>query len=96
MYILTDDSVIFHPGYYLFEIMHSRKISVEDLSEKTGINDDEISDVLSGRKDISKIFATKLYDYFGISPSYWMNLQNEYDAKCRELRDKELRYRIVR
>lgn len=96
MYILTEDSVIFHPGYYLFEIMHDRKISVEQLTEDTGYDSDYISGVLIGRNDITGNFADRLYDFFGISPGYWLNLQKAYDTGCRNIRENDLKYRIVR
>lgn len=96
MYILTEDGAVFHPGYYLFEIMHDRKMSVGQLANAIKVSQKEISDILSGKADIDKDLADKFYRYFGTSTAYWLNLQKEYDKKCRQIREQNIPYKIIR
>lgn len=96
MYILTEDNVVFHPGDNLFEIMHDRKISVSELAAKTSTDENYIADILYGKADMNEEFAEKLYKFFGVSATFWMNLQKEYDKGCRMIREKDLRYQIIR
>ena len=43
-----------------------------------------ISDILRGRRGISADTALRLARHFGVSPEFWLNLQNRYDLDCAE------------
>ena len=96
MYILTEDNIVFHPGANLFEIMHSRNTSISELAAKTSTDENYIADILYGKADMNEEFAEKLFKFFGISATFWMSLQKEYDKGCQMIREKDLRYQIIR
>ncbi len=52
-----------------------------DLAQKTGISEELLSDVIHGRKAISENLAMGLEYAFGVSKSFWLNLQANYDAE---------------
>jgi len=49
-----------------------------------------ITDILRGRRGITDETALRLGQYFGVSPDFWMNLQNLYepDFTRQELGDQ--------
>lgn len=80
--------LIFHPGETLQEILENKGVSQKELAMTTGFSEAFISNVLSGKKDISAKFATKLEYALGIESSFFMRLQAHYDneiAKFEEL-----------
>jgi len=75
---------IIHPGETIAEAIEDREMSQHDLAVKTGMTEKHISTVINGQKNISPSFAKKLEYALGISSSFWMNLQNNYDQELLE------------
>ena len=74
--------LLIHPGETISELLEERRIVTEmDLAQKTGISEALLSDVIHGRKAISQDLAMGLEYAFGISRSFWLNLQANYDAE---------------
>jgi addiction module HigA family antidote len=79
-----------HPGvllkkYYLDEL----GISQYRLAKETGMAAIRVSEILKGRRSITPNTALRLAKFFGTTYQYWMNLQNEYDARHIGDRDRE-------
>lgn len=77
--------LIIHPGETLKELLEDKKMSQEELAIRTEYSAKHISEVISGKKDISSKFANALEYVFGISTEFWLNLQGIYDYEILEL-----------
>lgn len=63
------------------EFLKPLGLSVATLAEFLGIAPDHIHDIISGRCGISADTALSLAQYFGDSPSFWLDLQNTYERQ---------------
>lgn len=79
--------LIIHPGETLNEVITDRNISQKELAIRTGVSEKHVSTVINGIKPISTSFARKLEYAIGISASFWINLQNNYDCELLEYED---------
>lgn len=75
------DSLAFHPGYYVRELMESCGLEVEHLAEALRMPEVELADVVCGRAGMTFDLAARLSVAFGTSLWYWLNLQAAYDEK---------------
>lgn len=82
---LSSDLII-HPGLILKETLQGWKMSIFELSEKTGFSQSYIQKVLDGKKNISLNFAKALDKVFDTGFEVWVNLQNNYNAELKEYR----------
>ena len=80
--------LIIHPGETIADLLDDRGITQAELASQTGVSPAYIGDVISGKDNISVDFARTLEDAFGVSQSFWLNLQAHYQL---ELHEAELR-----
>ncbi len=73
--------LIIHPGETIADILEERNITQAELAVRTGVSTAFVSKVISGQKDISAKFAQALEYALGVSKSFWLNLQANYDAE---------------
>ena len=76
--------LIIHPGETIGDILEERGISQAELATRTGVTPTYINNVIKGKKDISAKFALSLEYALGVSKSFWINLQANYDAELLE------------
>ncbi len=76
--------LLIHPGETIGDILVERGISQAELATITGVSPAYVCNVISGKKDISAKFAVALEYALGISKSFWINLQANYDAELAE------------
>ena len=76
--------LIIHPGETIAEVLEERGISQAELAASTGVSPAYVSNVISGKKDISSNFAFGLEYALGVPKSFWLNLQANYDAELLE------------
>lgn len=76
--------LIIHPGETISDILKERGISQAELATRTGVTPAYISNVISGRKNISANFAQALEYALGVPKTFWLNLQAHYDAELLE------------
>lgn len=76
--------LIIHPGETIADILEERGISQLELAIKTDVSAAFISNVISGKKDISPNLAMALEYALGIPKSFWLNLQSIYEAELLE------------
>ncbi|MCR4634507.1 MAG: HigA family addiction module antidote protein [Erysipelotrichaceae bacterium] len=79
--------LLIHPGETIKDVLEERSISQKELSKRAGVSEPFISDVILGKKDISKTLAIGLEYALNIPSSFWLNLQANYDAQlliCKE------------
>lgn len=79
-YIEHNDKIAFYPGYYLNEIVEESGLTQDDFVKRLGITRSNLNILICGEQRLSADIAMKLSEIFGTSISYWLNLQNAYDA----------------
>lgn len=76
--------LIIHPGETIGDILAEREITQAELAARTGVTPAYVCNVIAGKKDISARFAFALEYALGVSKSFWINLQANYDAELLE------------
>ena len=82
----------FHPGIYLLEEIEERELLKKDVATALGLLPNNLSQIFTGKRNISAQLAIKLEKYLGVSAGYWFGLQNAYDlqqARHLELADQD-------
>lgn len=77
--------LVIHPGETISDILEERDLKQKELAQRAGVSEAFLSDVIHGKKDISKGLAMGLEYALGIPSSFWLNLQANYDAELLEL-----------
>lgn len=76
------------PGEILQEeFLKPLNISAYKLAKDIGIPQSRISDIINGKRGITADTAMRFAMYFGTTPQFWLNIQNQYDLdvlKCSE------------
>ena len=71
-----------HPGVTLREdFMEPYELSANGLAKALGIPQIRISDIVRGRRGITADTALRLERAFGVSGSFWLNLQSHYELE---------------
>lgn len=87
-YIEYDDKIAFHPGYYIKEIVDESGLTQEDFAKRLDTTPKNLSMLIRGEQSLSIDIAMKLSRMIGTSVSYWLNLQNAYDALVAEFKSE--------
>ncbi|MCH8293746.1 HigA family addiction module antidote protein [Candidatus Poribacteria bacterium] len=68
-----------HPGEILFEeFLQPMGLSQSALARGIGVPPRRINEIVHGKRAISPDTALRLARYFGLSESFWINLQARY------------------
>jgi len=71
-----------HPGEILSEeFLAPMGISAYRLAKETGMPQTRIGDIIHGKRSITADTALRLARFFGVSPQFWLGLQNDYDLE---------------
>lgn len=71
-----------HPGIIIKrEFMEPYGITAYRLAKDAKIDNMTVSEMVRGKRSISTKTALKLAKFFGVSDSYFINLQKEYDIR---------------
>lgn len=71
-----------HPGEILFEeFLKPMEISQNRLAREIGVPPRRINEIVLGKRAITADTALRLARYFGVSESFWMGLQADYDLE---------------
>ena len=81
--------LLIHPGETISDLLKERGITQKELAQRAGVSEAFLSDVIHGKKDISKGLAMGLEYAFGVPGSFWLNLQANYDAELLNLQEEE-------
>ncbi len=69
-----------HPGEILkSEFLDELGLTAYGFSKAIGMNRSGVSDIVNGDRAITAETALRFARFFGNSPQFWLNLQDEYD-----------------
>lgn len=88
-YIEYNDTIAFHPGYYIKEIVDESGLTQEDFAKRLDTTPKNLSLLIRGEQSLSIDIAMKLSRMIGTSINYWLNLQNSYDALIAEFKSQK-------
>ena len=81
--------LLIHPGETISDILEDRNLTQKELAQRANVSEAFLSDVIHGKKDISKGLAKGLEYALDIPSSFWLNLQANYDAELLEVQEEE-------
>ena len=84
---ISPDLVI-HPGETISDVLEEHGLTQKELARRAGVSEAFLSDVIHGKKDISKSLAMGLEYALGVPASFWLNLQANYDAELLALHEE--------
>ena len=73
-----------HPGKILKRELAARHLSANQLALALRVPSGRITDILNAKRGITAETALRLGRYFGNAPSFWMNLQSQYELAVAE------------
>ena len=88
-YIEYKDSLAFHPGYYLEELVEESGLTQADFAKRLGTTPKNLSLLIRGKQSLSVDIAMKLSKMLGTTMQYWLNLQNAYDIALAQMASEE-------
>lgn len=69
-----------HPGTYLkSEFLEPLSLSASALAAEIGVPANRLTEMVSGRRNMTADTALRLAERLGTSPEFWMNLQSMHD-----------------
>ena len=72
------------PGETIADILKERNMTAAELAARTGFPQAYIHRVIRGEQAITNELAERLAATLDVPSSFWMNLQVNYDAECRQ------------
>lgn len=83
-----------HPGDVLLEeFLKPMGLTAYKLAKETGVAQTRISQIINKKRSLTAETALRLGKFFGISPEFWLGLQNDYDLEeNRNLIERELKH----
>ena len=74
-----------HPGEILLEeFLRPMGISQYRLAKDISVSPRRINEIVHGKRAITADTALRLGRFFGMSPQFWLNLQNRYDLEVTQ------------
>lgn len=74
---------VIHPGEKIREILKEKMMTQGELASRTGVSGSYISNVISGKKEITKSFALALEQALGVSNKTWLRMQQKYPENIK-------------
>ena len=77
------------PGEVLQEeFLIPMNVTAYRLAKEVNIPQSRISDIISGKRGITADTAMRFAMYFGTTPQFWLNIQNQYDLDMLKVSGK--------
>jgi addiction module HigA family antidote len=73
-----------HPGEHLAEELRELGVTAAELSRQIDVPVNRITGIIHGQRGITADTALRLGHWFGMSPQFWMNLQQLYELRLAE------------
>ena len=85
-----------HPGIILRdEFALPLNLTQAQLSQDLKVGIKTLSELYNEKRGLTPLMALKLSEYFGTTPQFWLNLQNNYDLYKTYEKEKENIQNIV-
>jgi HTH-type transcriptional regulator / antitoxin HigA len=68
-----------HPGETILDVLNQLNMSQKELSIRISLTEKHISEIIRGVSPVTPETAIKLENVLGISASFWLNLQKNFD-----------------
>ena len=81
--------LLIHPGETISDLLKERHMSQKELARRAGVSEAFLSEVIHGKKDISRGLAYGLSCALAVPEYFWLNLQAKYDAELLAVQEKE-------
>lgn len=79
------------PGEVLQEeFLEPMKVTAYRLAKEVHIPQSRISDIISGKRGITADTAMRFARFFGTTPQFWLNIQNQYDLDMLKVSGKNV------
>ena len=73
-----------HPGEQLAQELRELGITAAELARQIDVPVNRITGIINGQRGITADTALRLGHWFGTSPQFWMNLQQQYELRLAE------------
>ncbi len=73
-----------HPGEILLDELKEMGVSGTELARQIGVPANRVSKIIAGKRSITADTALRLGKWFGMSASFWLNLQKNYELRLAE------------
>ena len=85
-----------HPGLIIKEeFIEPLELTAYAVAKGTGIPQTALGEILRGKRNISAINALKLSKFFGVSESFFLNIQNKYNLDLAKDKAKKPLSKII-
>ena len=78
-----------HPGELLRDEMESRAMKQIELAKELGIAKNVMSEIISGKRNLTPELAVKLEEALGIKAELWMKYQVSYEIDKIRIKNKK-------
>ncbi len=68
-----------HPGQFLMDELDELGMSAAELARFIRVPANRISQIVTGKRNITADTALRLGQYFGTGPRLWLNLQQSFE-----------------
>ena len=79
-----------HPGSILKEELIERGISQKDFAKMIAMQPSHLSEIIKGKRSITKPVADKLEEVLGIPSIDWVNLQIGFEYKTQQNIERQI------
>ncbi len=77
-----------HPGEMLLEeFLKPLGVSQRNLADRIGVPYQRVNELVNRRRGVTPSTALRLAKFFGMSPDFWMNLQQRWDLYHAQLEE---------
>ncbi len=88
IYSENDESIAFHPGYYLKEVIEELNLTQSEFAQNLGVTEEHLCELLVGTQNLTIDVVSKLSEFMGTSVEFWMNLQRSYSEAISKSEEK--------
>jgi HTH-type transcriptional regulator/antitoxin HigA len=74
-----------HPGHFLARVLEREGMTQKNLSERTGLSEKHLSQIITGNASITVETALLLENALGGSASFWTNLEQNYQESVARI-----------
>ncbi len=73
-----------HPGEHLAEELRELGMSAAEFARQLDVPTNRVTAILNGQRAITGDTALRLAHFFGMSPEFWLNVQNLHELRLAE------------